>query len=387
MTAHAVIAPSSLARIVQCPGSFVLCKPYADVQTDASREGTVAHHVAMVFAIASGRDGITPNSGCGILPQVGDTLIGLGPEFEGVRVDQEMIEGAKMYAEALEGFAGNPEQTINIPRIHPMLCFGTPDFWQYSKNTRTLRITDYKYGHAYVEVFENYQLIAYAAGILDKLAAEGVLLEFETIVEFMIVQPRCYSADSPVRTWTTSTSNLRVLINVAHDRVADALGPNPECVTGPECLHCDARVNCDTASRAGASLVQFAGRAEALAQSGADMGVRLNLINAAITMLKAIGSGLEEQIIATLRKGGTVPFFKVDYSKPRETWAKSVAEVKLLGQLCGVVLVKEDYDLTPKQAVKKGIDRAVIDKYAFTPNGAAKLVPDNLSSHARIFKK
>jgi hypothetical protein len=377
---HAVIAPSSLARIVQCPGSLVLCKPYEDAVTPQSREGTVAHEVAMFYAVASGRDGIAPDSNCGILPKVGD-------EIEGVRVDQEMIEGAKMYAEALEGFAGNPEQTINIPRIHPTLCFGTPDFWQYSKNTRTLRITDYKYGHAYVEVFENYQLIAYAAGILDKLAAEGVLLEFETIVEFMIVQPRCYSADSPVRTWTTSPTNLRSLINLAATAAELALSDDPPTQTGPECLHCDARANCDTASRAGSALVQFTGRAEALAQTGADMGVRLNLINAAILMLKAVGSGLEEQIIATLRAGKSVPFFKVDYSKPRETWAKSVAEVKLLGQLSGVVLVKDDYDLTPKQAVKAGIDRAVIDKYSFTPNGAAKLVPDKLSTAQRIFSK
>lgn len=373
MTVHAVIAPSSLARIVQCPGSLTLCKPYEDVETEASREGVLAHEVAMCFALHGGGQ-------TGTLPKVGDI-------HEHGRVDAEMIEGAKMYAEALEGFAGNPEQTINIPRVHPTLCFGTPDFWQYSKNTRTLRITDYKYGHGYVEVFENYQLIAYAAGILDKLAAEGVLIEFETIVEFMIVQPRCYSADSPVRTWTTSAPNLRALINLAHNRVAEALGPDPACVTGPECLHCDARANCDTANRAGAALVQFAGRAEALAQNGAEMGVRLNLINAAIVMLKAVGSGLEEQIIATLRKGGTVPFFKVDYSKPRETWAKSVAEVKLLGQLSGVVLVKDDFDLTPKQAVKAGIDRAVIDKYAFTPNGAAKLVPDSLVKSAKVFSR
>lgn len=373
MTVHAVIAPSSLARIVQCPGSLTLCQPYENVVTPQSHEGTVAHHVAMLFAMGAIDVTITK-------PE-------LNNEIDGVRVDVEMIDGAKMYAEALEGFAGNPEQTIEIPRVHPTLCFGTPDFWQYSKNTRTLRITDYKYGHGYVEVFENYQLIAYAAGILDKLAAEGVLLEFETVVEFMLVQPRCYSADSPVRTWTTSAPNLRALINLAHNRGADALGPNPECVTGPECLHCPARANCDTANKAAAALIQFAGRAEALSQTGAEMGVRLNLINAAITMLKAVGSGLEEQVIAMLRKGETVPHFKVDYSKPRETWAKSVAEVKLLGQLSGVVLVKDDYDLTPKQAVKAGIDRKVIDRYSFTPNGAAKLVPDKLSTHARIFKK
>lgn len=375
MTAHAVISPSSLARLVQCPGSLKLCAPYADVETEASREGTAAHEVAMLYAMAG--SGVP----AGIeVPKLGDTVLG-------VRVDQEMVAGAKMYAEALEGFAGNPEQTITIKRIHPTLCFGTPDFWQYSKNTKTLRITDYKYGHGYVEVFENYQLAAYAAGILDMLAERGELLEFETIVEFMIVQPRCYSADSPVRTWTTSGGNLRHLINTASAAAEDALGPNPRTLTGAECLHCDARANCETASRAGSALIEFAGRAEALAQTGAEMGVRLNLINAALTMLKAVAGGLEEQIIATLRNGKQVPFFKVDYTKPREAWNKPVAEVKMLGALSGVVLTEETYAMTPKQAVKAGIDRAVIDRYSLTPNGSAKLVPDKLTTAARIFSK
>jgi hypothetical protein len=374
MTAHATIAPSSLARLVQCPGSLILCKPYESVATDASIEGTAAHHVAMVFALDAGND-------CPVaLPKLGDMVLG-------VRVDAEMIAGAKMYAEALEGFAGNPEQTIRIPRVHPTECFGTPDFWQYAANTKTLRITDYKYGHGYVEVFENYQLAAYASGILDMLAERGELLEFETVVEFMIVQPRCYSADSPVRTWSTSATNLRAFVNAAHAAASDALGPNPQCVTGPECLHCDARAACDTAARAGGHLVEFAGGAEAIAQTGADMGTRLNLINAALVMLKALSSGLEEQIIATLRDGKVVPHFKIDYTKPRETWAKSVAEVKMLGMLSGVNLVVDDYAMTPKQAVKAGIDRAVVSAYSITPHGSAKLVPIKSADTARIFSK
>lgn len=374
MTVHAVIAPSSLARLVQCPGSLRLCEPFADVETDESREGVAAHHVAMVYALDAGNQ-------CPVaLPKIGDMILG-------VRVDAEMVAGAKMYAEALEGFAGNPEQTIPIRRVHTTECFGTPDFWQYAAITKTLRITDYKYGHGYVEVYENYQLAAYAAGIIDMLAERGELFEYETIVEFMIVQPRCYSADSPVRTWTTSAANLRTMINLAHAAAADALSPDPQCQTGPECLHCDARATCEVASRAGSQLVKFAGHAEAVAQTGADMGVRLNLINAALVMLKALQTGLETQIIETLRRGKPVPHFKIDYTKPRETWVRPVSEVKLLGMLSGKTLTEETYAVTPKQAVKLGIDRAVIDKYSFTPNGSAKLVPVNAENVARIFSK
>lgn len=343
------------------------------VDSDEAREGEAAHKIAMLVALNAQK-----NTGILAIP-------GIGTVFEGVRVTGEMIKGAEMYAEALEGFQGVPEQTIVIPRIHPTKCFGTPDFWQYCRETKTLRITDYKFGHLYVEVFENWQLIAYAAGIIDMLVLQGLAHEFETIVEFMIVQPRCYSADTPVRTWTTSAQNLRAYINVAFAAVEDALGPNPKTKAGTHCLFCPARPICKTAHVASTAILQYAGTVEAMAQSGHEVGLRLALINDALTMLKAVQTGLEEQAISMLRNGKVVPFFKVGHSQPRETWIKPVGEVSALGMLYGKKLVTEDFAMTPKQAVAAGVPRAVIDKYATTPNGKARLERDELTETKKIF--
>jgi hypothetical protein len=370
MTLHAEIAPSFLDTIVHCHGALKLSQmmpPQAD--TEEKREGTVAHVVAMRCAMGENVAAL------------------LGSMIDGVRVTKEMVKGAELYREALEGFVGVPEQTIPIPRIHPSKCFGTPDFWQYSAATKTLRITDYKYGHLYVEVFENWQLIAYAAGIIDMLVLQGLAHEFETIVEFMIVQPRCYSADTPVRTWTTSATNLRVYINTAAAAVEDAMGPNPKTTAGPHCLFCPARANCKTAHIASTAILEYAGTVEAMTQNGHEIGLRLALINGGLAMLKAVQTGLEEQALAMLRDRKTVPYFKIGYSKPRETWAKPPAEVALLGKMCQKKLTEETYAVTPKQAVALGIPRAIIDKYATTPHGAARLESDDLTDTARIFNR
>jgi hypothetical protein len=367
---HADVAPSFLATVVACHGSLALSRSVPDVTSDEAREGDVAHKVAMRAAM--GED---------VTQLFGVMLV------EGVRVTAEMIKGGEMYAEALEGFKGNPEQTIPIRRIHTTKCYGTPDFWQYAANTKTLRITDYKFGHLYVEVFENWQLMAYAAGIIDMLVVEAGVLEFETIVEFMIVQPRCYSADTPVRTWTTTAQNLWAYINQAHAAVEDALGPDPKTKAGTHCLFCPARPMCKTAHVASTAILQYSGTVEAMAQNGHEVGLRLALINDALTMLKAVQTGLEEQALSMLRNGKVVPFFGVGYSKPRETWAKPVAEVAALGALTGKTLTKIDYAVTPKQAVALGVPRAIVDKYAYTPNGAARLERNTLTDTAKIFKK
>ena len=371
MSEHAVIAPSSLATIVECPGSLALSRANPQPESDSEKEGRIAHHVAMLYATAEPGDHY---------PVLADTI-------DGVRVTEEMIAGAKMYAEALEGFAGHAEQRVNIARIHPTLCWGTPDFWQYSPATKVLRVTDYKFGFLYVDVFENWQLIAYAAGIIDELVASRQAAEFEIIVEFVIVQPRCYSADSPVRTWTTSATNLRPYVNRAFTAVAEALGENPPTKAGPHCLFCPGRAICNTAHKASTAIIEYAGRVEALAHTPAELGLRLALIHTARKMLEGLETGLEAQAMARIRKGESVPYFKIGYTKPRQQWTKPVAEVKLLGQMAKVALTEETYAMTPKQAIAAGIDAAVINAYSSTPHGSAKLVPDDLTNAARIFKK
>ena len=55
-----------------------------------------------------------------------------------------------------------------------------------------------------------------------------------------------------------------------------------------------------------------------------------------------------------------------------------------MGQLMGADLSKPGV-VTPKQALKLGIDEAVIKAYSLTPLGSVKLVPDTAADARRVF--
>jgi len=151
----------------------------------------------------------------------------------GIAVTDEMIEGAEMYVATVPVELIEPdilchiEKPIKIPRIHAE-CWGTPDIWWLTKST--IHIRDYKFGHGYVDEFENDQMIAYLAGILDYSA--------------WTTSPLTSNLPSSSRDASTATarfalgrvaqSDLRGRINQMRDAAERALRGEGECVTG-EC--------------------------------------------------------------------------------------------------------------------------------------------------------
>ena len=191
MSAHSPLAPSSASRRVACPGSRSLEALYPQTPTPQTLEGEAAHWVAAC----------TIQNSAWEIPAVSPT---------GVDITDEMIEGAQLYA----GFVGyysdiRIEQPISISIIHPD-CWGTPDAWRFSDGV--LNIYDYKFGHGFVEVYENWQMIEYAAGILHELGIDG-LQDQHVTVAMHIIQPRSFHPDGQIRSWTVKASDLRPYFN------------------------------------------------------------------------------------------------------------------------------------------------------------------------------
>jgi hypothetical protein len=191
---HDIIAPSGLDITVQCPRSVGLQMGLPDLPTEESMEGDAAHWLAMMTAN-------------GVPMPIGT------PCPNGVLVDQDMIDGAELWADIV-GPYGEAERKVRIIRIHPRHCGGTPDNYRHDPIAQTMRVFDYKYGHRFVEVFENKQLAAYATGVIDELN----LSQTETWFEFVLVQPRSYHPDGPVRRWTVRASDLVPLVNQTSPR-------------------------------------------------------------------------------------------------------------------------------------------------------------------------
>ena len=140
MTEHALLSPSGMARIVQCPGSITLSRPFLpEPATEESLEGDAADYVTQVIRGGGTveEDDLAPNE---------------------VPITEEMIEGARLWNEALGAAPGYQQKRVDVKRVHATECWGTPDFYRWEDET-SLFVADYKFGHKYVEVLENWQLM------------------------------------------------------------------------------------------------------------------------------------------------------------------------------------------------------------------------------------
>ena len=359
---HALIAPSSIARVVQCPGSVTLSRPFLpEPATEESLEGDAADYVTQVLRGGGvvTEDDLAPNE---------------------VPITEEMIEGAQLWNEALGAAAGFQQRRVNIKRVHPTECWGTPDFYRWD-DPGMLFVADYKFGHRYVEVFENWQLMAYAAGILE----EAKRSDLDVKIRFLIVQPRWFGGNDKVREWTVDASDIRAFVNRMNMAAEEALGDDPYTTTGPECEFCPARHACKTLQKRVGALIDLAGKPEVSLHEPASLGQELRMLDAALARMEARRTGLAAQALALSQQGRSIPHYKTEPSMGREQWTAPPEEIITIAEMMGIDVRKKQEVITPAQARKLGFDESVSSMYVARKAGALKLVPDNTTKARRIF--
>lgn len=369
---HAVIAPSSLSQIVQCPASVAMQRPFPDTDTEAAAEGEATHWAAA--ELLQGRE-----------PQEND----MAPN--GVRLNQEMLEGADEYfadiqrtlaAHGLTPDQGAIECVVECKRIHAQ-CWGTPDYriWVRKPDGRLLLyVWDFKFGHGPIEVYRNFQLIAYAIGAIDQAGVD----EAQVDVVLRICQPRAHHRDGPVREWDVSAVNLRFYVAQAAAAAEEALTDMSRTNVGPECRYCTARHACPTLQGAAATAMDVAGQAQPLVLGALAIGTELRYLQRAQKLLEARLSGLMEQATALAVSGKSIAHYRVDTPAGRLKWTKPVAEVISLGKMFGIDVSKTEL-ITPTQAKAKGLMAELVDSMSERPRGAATLVPDDGSKARQTF--
>lgn len=296
---------------------------------------------------------------------------------------KNVFEVMHKHLEDPQGVVMGVERQVHAPRrIHP-LSHGTVDCFLYDPKTRDLYIWDFKYGYGLVEVFQNWQLINYAAALFDEFNFNG--LDDQTItVHFRIIQPRGFHPDGPIREWTVKGSDLRADFNILKMNAAKALSNDAITQSGAHCRYCPARHACRTALDAGMQLYELANKTTPLNLSPEALGVQYAIVKRAREQLEYLESGLSEEIKSRLRGGQRVPGFHMEPGRGRESWERPIKEIRLLGELMGVELGKDEV-VTPFQARKLGIDSAILDRYVSIPKRGNKLVADAGSQAKRIF--
>lgn len=349
---HATLQPSSAARWVQCPGSVVMEAMFPQADTDSSVEGTLAHEV------------------------VAARLLGK-PIPAGAT--EEMLDGADTFEDYVLGIKKqvNPHVTavvecrVNCFDIHPE-CWGTPDVRVTDVALGKIFIPDYKFGHRYVDPFENWQLLCYAIGAV---ANYGTATTDDLEITLAVVQPRSYHKEGPIREWVIKASDLEPYLAVLKGSAAEAMSGNAATHTGPECRDCKARHACPAYQDAAYMAVEMSGEPTPFDLPATAIGHELALLQSAADVLKGRISGLEMEMMATLKRGERVNGWMLEQGMGREKFSVPVVEILALGEMMGVDLSKPGV-VTPKQAIKAGIPAAVIAGYTETPFGEIKLVRD-----------
>jgi hypothetical protein len=340
----------------------------------------MAHHVA-ARALASG-----------VVPSVGTHF-----ELDGRAwiVDEDMHDGAVEWADAM-GPGCVVEEPVHIPRVHAE-CWGTPDGWRYTpgptNETSVLRVGDYKYGHRYVDPFENLQVgVGYVIGVASRLGLSSG--DDSTVVEVVIVQPRAFHRDGPVQIWRTTLFKLNTLLKRVRDAVELAASANPPTQTGGHCRDCKARHICNTLRTSAAAIVDFSGNVEPGQLDTTAAAMELRILHEARERLESRYTGLFAQVDVAARGGQVVPGWSLEPGQARLEFEPDVTvdELRGLGIMLGVDLRKPDTVknnfVTPTQAIKnKKVDAGVISAYASRKPAGVTLKPDTGKAARKVFGK
>jgi len=369
MSKHALIQPSAAHRWTPCPGSIKLEALNPEVeQTEEQREGEAAHWaVEQVLAgqlVAPGL--IAPN---------------------GWVLDQDICDGAELMPEAipsrLRPLVFVESRVSMARRIHPE-NWGTPDAWAYDAPDRTIYLWDYKFGHGFVDVFENLQLADYAAGICETLGLNGLDEQNHRIV-FCIVQPRCWHRDGHIRRWTTTVANLRVLWNRLQMSAAVAMEPNPPVNPGDHCDNCRGRHICPGLHKDVSRVATTFELAVPLDLTENALAFEIRHLRRLHAKVEARLTGLEGDATMRMRSGKSVPGFALTSKPSALAWTVPDETVISFGQVYGKSLAKPQKPITPTQALAAGLPEEVIKGIAKREQTAPKLTPVDAAEMRRTF--
>lgn len=387
MTAqHCIAPPSSRARTVQCNGHVVMEQravarnPELAASSAESREGEAAHEVAEQLCL-------------------GVELVEGGTTSNGELITREMVEGARLWRDTIardlapHGVPLNAvalEVAVACNRIHPQV-WGTPDarvwitpFMSALLPRPKIFVWDYKFGHGIIEVFECYQLTDYVSGALSSL---NLPHDMVVDVEMVIVQPRAFHREGPVRRWRTDTTKLLHYFETSALAVHAALDTEvvPDLRVGPECEHCTARHECPALQRAAMNACDVSYKAQSLTLDAGARGLELRYLKRAMNLMEARVTGLEEEVRAGIRRGETTPGWSIESGQGRTVWLRPAGQVAAMGDELGFDLRKPVEVITPKQAADKGMPGDIVDVYSKSTSGAARLVENDGSRARQIF--
>jgi hypothetical protein len=316
--AHALLSASSAARWLACPPSAVAAEAYPQQDTDYTREGTLAHEVAELYA----KGGVTA---------------------PGDEIDKEMIECAHGYADYIQEQIKSDDAVVLLEQrvdFSPWVPggFGTADCIIVQGDT--MDVIDYKYGKGVaVSAEDNPQEKLYGLGSLNDY---GFAYDIQH-VRLHIFQPRMNN----VSVYELTAEDLLAWgesIKPTAEKAAKGKGKhNP----GEHCRFCPHAGRCRALTKVCTEYVETHGiKAGIETLAPWEVAEVLRMEPVVSLWLKRV----KDQALTTMLNGGEVPGYKVVAGRGSRTWADDLAVAELLDR---EGYAKEEYTETAVLSVAK----------------------------------
>jgi hypothetical protein len=343
---HSEVGPSSLDRVLVCPGSVQLSRGLPDTASAFADEGTFAHHISELSRLndVPAREYIGQVSHC-----------------DRFTVDQV--------------FADHVEERVEFDAWVPG-GFGTVDDLRFDDGMCYL--TDLKFGQG-VKVYSrdpitkklNPQLMAYALGVFQQF---GHLYDIDCF-QLNICQPRLDHIDE-------ETVSLKEILLWARDQLQPiaevALGSNPPFQAGDNCRWCRARDSC--AHRKDWTMAQMLDELDDLESmkdpdlmDNKDLAVSMSVID----VIRAWCNDIESRTLSEVQAGREVGGWKMVAGRSIRKWrSNEEAEAALRKTKLKVADILPPKLISPAGAEKLlGKKHPLLVELVVKPPGAPKLAP------------
>lgn len=341
--------PSSASIWTKCAAYPMLAARMPErPETDEAREGTCAAWLAEQSI----------RRGCAPTDMIGEA------HSNGWVVTPDMAHHIAGYVRLLRSYGGE----LDVERKVALndLIEGTPDAFGVVANSE-LRVDDLKYGMLPVEVYENPQVVIYAAALLRFMSARGVIIRK---IRLGIYQPRTWHPLGVHRTWTLWPEELMRRARLIEEAGWKTQDTNALATPGAHCRYCEAASICSAVTNAVYDATHHMHNAEARQMTAAEMATELDFLETAEAMFKARRETVRFEAEERIRRGEAVPGWMIEQGRGQRRWKADEATVALL---TGVDPV-EGKMVTPAELERRGADPEIVAKLTETPFTKARLM-------------
>lgn len=350
LPAHAKYGPSSMARIIACPGSVKL-QEQAPPQKESpyAAEGTRAHNVCEAKLL---QDEDALSAAFEACEKAGDDL-------------NEVDIHTSVYVKHCDPILDEASKYgIETKLVLDEEVFGTADC--YALVGRVLHVIDYKHGAGViVSPQENKQGLTYAALVFMDDNVDIAEDDVDHVI-ITIVQPRGQGV--PIQHWGTTTERVVAHMHEVDAAINSSKLDKPPVALGDHCKFCTAKLICPAMEAAKRGVCEYDSR-----------DIPADQLEHLLTEAKALEGYIKDLFTYAYNRieaGESVPGWKLTAGRRTRVWENEAALLRWAKKHGKMTALHEKKLVSPAKAVKL-IDDEALTRFIGTKESKPSLKPES----------